>query len=49
MRLAQPGAQTLETLPIGVIVFPGSGIVEKLVDKARKMGIPVSRFGKDGA
>ncbi|PPD41757.1 MAG: hypothetical protein CTY15_13105 [Methylocystis sp.] len=34
----------LETLPIGVIVFPGSGIVENFADKARKMGIPVWRF-----
>ena len=34
----------LEALPIGVIVFPGSGIVENLADKARKMGIPVWRF-----
>ena len=39
----------LEALPIGVIVFSGSGIVENLADKARKMGIPVWRFGKDGA
>jgi hypothetical protein len=39
----------LETLPIGVIVFPGSGIVENLADKARKMGIPVWRFVKGGA
>ncbi|WP_051080426.1 DUF2493 domain-containing protein [Methylocystis rosea] len=39
----------LETLPIGVIVFPGSGIVENLADKARKMGIPVWRFEKGGA
>jgi hypothetical protein len=39
----------LEALPIGVIVFPGSGIVENLADKARKMGIPVWRIGKDGA
>jgi hypothetical protein len=39
----------LEALPIGVIVFPGSGIVENLVDKARKMGIPVWRIGTDGA
>ncbi|TLG72662.1 DUF2493 domain-containing protein [Methylocystis sp. B8] len=38
----------LETLPIGVIVFPGSGIVENLADKARKMGIPVWRFDKGG-
>ncbi|KAF0133219.1 MAG: DUF2493 domain-containing protein [Methylocystis sp.] len=34
----------LETLPIGVIAFPGSGIVENLADKARKMGIPVWKF-----
>lgn len=35
----------LAVLPIGVIVFPGTGIQENLVDKARKMGIPVWRFG----
>jgi len=39
----------LEALPIGVIVFPGSGIVENLADKARKMGIPVWRFTESGA
>jgi hypothetical protein len=39
----------LEALPIGVIVFPGSGIVENLADKARKMGIPVWRFAKEGS
>ncbi len=38
----------LETLPIGVIVFPGSGIVENLADKARKMGIRVWRVAKEG-
>ena len=31
----------LETLPIGVMVFPGTGIQENLADKARKLGIPV--------
>jgi hypothetical protein len=36
----------LEALPIGVIVFPGSGVVENLSDKARKMGVPVWRFGR---
>ena len=42
--------QMLEALPIGVIVFPGSGISANLADKARKMGIPVWRFSeKDGA
>jgi hypothetical protein len=35
----------LETLPLGIIAFPGSGITENLTDKARKMGIPVWRFG----
>lgn len=41
--------QILEALPIGVIVFPGSGIQENLADKARKLGIPVWRFGAGGA
>ena len=41
--------QILEVLPIGVIVFPGSGIQENLADKARKLGIPVWRFGSSGA
>jgi hypothetical protein len=27
-------------LPIGLIVFPGSGITDNLADKARAMGIP---------
>lgn len=36
--------QMLEVLPIGVMVFPGTGIQENLADKARKLGIPVWRF-----
>ena len=36
----------LESLPIGLIVFPGSGISDNLADKARKMGIPVMDFRK---
>lgn len=39
----------LEVLPIGVMVLPGSGIQENLADKARKLGIPVWRFGSGGA
>ncbi len=39
----------LETLPIGVIVFPGSGISANLADKARKLGIPVWKFEEGGA
>jgi len=33
--------QLLNLLPVGVIAFPGSGITENLVDKARQLGIPV--------
>jgi hypothetical protein len=36
--------QILKVLPIGVIVFPGSGISANLADKARKLGIPVWKF-----
>ncbi len=39
----------LEALPIGVIVFPGSGIAANLADKAKSLGIPVWRFDGDGA
>jgi hypothetical protein len=35
----------LEVLPIGVMIFPGTGIQENLADKAKKLGIPVWRFG----
>jgi len=34
----------LEVLPIGVLVFPGTGIQDNLADKARKLGIPVWRI-----
>jgi len=37
--------QLLDTLPIGVVAFPGSGISANLCDKAKKLGIPVWRFG----
>jgi hypothetical protein len=36
---------TLETLPIGVLHFPGTGIQDNLADKAKKLGIPVWKFG----
>jgi hypothetical protein len=35
----------LETLPIGVMLFPGTGIQENLADKAKKLGMPVWKFG----
>ena len=41
--------QILAVLPIGVIVFPGSGISANLADKAKKLGIPVWKFGEGGA
>jgi YspA, cpYpsA-related SLOG family len=37
--------QMLAVLPIGVIVFPGSGISANLADKAKKLGIPVWKSG----
>jgi hypothetical protein len=37
--------QILDVLPIGIIVFPGSGISANLADKAKKLGIPVWKFG----
>ena len=39
----------LDVLPIGVVVFPGSGISDNLADKARKLGIPLFDFRKGGA
>jgi hypothetical protein len=39
----------LDVLPIGVLVFAGTGIQDNMADKARKLGIPVWKFGKGGA
>jgi hypothetical protein len=39
----------LDILPVGVIVFPGSGIQDNLADKARKLGIPVWKCKDSGA
>jgi hypothetical protein len=41
--------QMLSIMPIGVIIFPGTGIQDNLADKAHKMGIPVYRFGTGSA
>ena len=38
----------LDILPIGVVVFPGTGIQDNLADKAKKMGIPLFDFRKGG-
>jgi hypothetical protein len=35
----------LDVLPIGVMVFPGTAIQDNLADKAKKLGIPVWKFG----
>lgn len=34
----------LHVLPVGVLVFPGTGIQENLADKAKRLGIPVLKF-----
>jgi hypothetical protein len=39
----------LEVLPIGVMVLPGTGIQDHLADQAKKLGIPVWKFGSGGA
>lgn len=41
--------QLLDVLPIGVVVFPGSGISDNLADKAKKLGIPLFDFRRGGA
>ncbi len=41
--------QMLDAMPIGVIVFPGTGIQDNLADKAKRLGIPVWRFTGGGA
>ncbi len=41
--------QMLDVLPIGVIIFPGTGIQDNLADKASRLGIPVWKFGAGGA
>jgi hypothetical protein len=35
----------VDVLPIGVMHFPGTGIRDNLADKAKKLGIPVWKFG----
>lgn len=37
--------EMLQIMPKGVLHFPGTGINDNLADKARKLGIPVWRFG----
>ncbi|OAF14589.1 DUF2493 domain-containing protein [Bradyrhizobium neotropicale] len=39
----------LAVMPIGVMCFPGTGIQDNLADKAKRLGIPVWKFRKDGA
>lgn len=37
--------QLLSVMPKGLIACPGNGITENLVDKAKRMGIPIKRVG----
>jgi YspA, cpYpsA-related SLOG family len=40
--------QMLDVLPIGVIIFPGSGIQDNFADKARKLGLKAYDFRRKG-
>ncbi|WP_299555708.1 DUF2493 domain-containing protein [uncultured Tateyamaria sp.] len=40
--------EILDVLPIGVILFPGTGIQDNFADKARKLGIKAYDFRKTG-
>jgi len=40
--------QLLDAMPIGVVVFPGSGVTDNLADKAKVLGIPLFDFRKSG-
>ena len=40
---AERNDELLNLLPKGVIAFPGSGITDNLIDKAKSLGIPVMR------
>jgi hypothetical protein len=41
-------ALLLAVLPVGAMVFPGSGISDNLADKARTLGIPLFDFRTPG-
>jgi transposase len=45
MRTFKRNDAILEVLPIGVMHFPGTGIQDNLADKAKKLRIPVWKFG----
>jgi hypothetical protein len=40
--------QLLDAMPIGIIVFPGSGVTDNLADKAKLLGIPLFDFRASG-
>ena len=40
--------ELLKAMPIGVIVFPGSGVTDNLADKAKALGIPLFDFRNRG-
>ncbi|MGD9805458.1 MAG: DUF2493 domain-containing protein [Hyphomicrobiaceae bacterium] len=41
--------QLLDTMPIGVVLFPGSGVTDNLADKAKARGIPLCDCRNRGA
>jgi hypothetical protein len=40
--------QLLDAMPIGVVLFPGSGVTDNLADKAKVRGIPLCDCRKRG-
>jgi hypothetical protein len=38
-----------QALPIGLIVFPGNGINDNLVDKAKRLGVSIADHRKNDA
>ena len=39
----------LEVMPIGIVLFPGSGVTDNLADKAKVLGIPCFDFRRGTA
>jgi len=46
---AAPNDPMLDIMSAGVVIFPGSGIVGNLADKAKRLGMPVLNDRGDGA
>ena len=45
----KPNDPMLDIMSAGVAIFPGSGIIGNLADKAKRLGMPVLNDRGDGA